>query len=166
MLPETVASTWTYPTLNNKLYSEVIVSNGDANDRFRALWDTGATMSCISHEVVRALGLTPTGKTPIHTPSGTGLSNTYLVNIQLLPSNVLLRGVQVCDSEIGGQSLGVLLGMNIICQGDFAVSNYKGQTVFTFRIPSVKRTDYVKEINLQKAIGTHGPGKRKKHKGK
>ena len=147
--------------LADRLFSKVILINGATRGDFDALWDTGANTSCISHDVVQALGLVATGRVPIHTPSGTRVSRTYLVDIQL-PNNVIVHGVQVCDSEIGGQGIGVLIGMNIINQGDFAVSNFQGKTVFTFRCPSVAKADYVKELNRQKVIGTHGPGKRKK----
>lgn len=33
--------------------------------------------------------------------------------------------------------------IHIISLGDFSVSNYKGTTSFTFRIPSQKETNYV-----------------------
>ena len=65
---------------------------------------------------------------------------------------------------MGNQGLGVLIGMDIITAGDFAVSNYNGTTMFSFRIPSQKKTDYVAETNLQNMIGTHGKGKRKRKK--
>ena len=37
----------------------------------------------------------------------------------------------------------VLVGMDIIGMGDFAVSNFKGETAFTFRLPSIERMDFV-----------------------
>ncbi len=149
--------------LSNRLTNDVFVVNNDKKDVFSALWDTGATGTCISMDVVEKLGLIPTGKKNIQTPSGTREVNTYLVGI-ILPNNVFIQDVEVCDSEIGNQGLGVLLGMDIITKGDFSVSNFKGRTMFSFRIPSQNDTDYVPQANIKNKIGTHGNGKRKRKK--
>ena len=70
--------------------------------------------------------------------------------------------VVATDSDIGDQGLGMLIGMNVITIGDFSVSNVDKKTVFSFRIPSVKRIDYVKEAAFQNTIGKkHGKGKKK-----
>lgn len=138
-----------------------IESNGNRIE-VTALWDTGATNSCISHDVVQKLSLTPTGKITIQTPSGASVMDTFMVNV-LLPNRVIIPDVVVCDSDIGAQGIGMLIGMDIIRLGDFAVSNYDGKTVFTFRLPSKQTTDYVQQINLANIMGPpHGPGKRKR----
>lgn len=130
-----------------------------------AQWDTGASGSCISHEVAREMKLIPAGIRKIQTPSGTCNVNTYLVDV-FLPNHVTISDVMVCDSEIGSQGIGMLVGMDIINLGDFAVSNYSGKTVFSFRLPSVEKTDYVatiKKQNLRALVGPpHGKGKKKK----
>ena len=61
-----------------------------------------------------------------------------------------------------------IVGMDIINRGDFAVSNFKGQTVFSFRIPSEQKTSYVKDIRINNIVGKpHGKGNSKKrHKKK
>ena len=41
----------------------------------------------------------------------------------------------------------VLIGMDIIGSGDFAITNHKGKTVFSFRIPSIGRIDFVNPNN-------------------
>jgi hypothetical protein len=38
----------------------------------------------------------------------------------------------------------VLIGLDIICRGDFAISNYNNSTQFTFRIPSICDIDFCK----------------------
>ena len=128
-----------------------------------ALWDTGATGSCISSDIVTKLSLIPTGRKRVMTASGSDDVNTYLVDI-LLPNNVTIEGLDVCDSKIGDQGLGMLIGMDIINLGDFSVSNYRGKTVFSFRIPSQCATDYVLKLNVSNKIGTHGKGKKNKRR--
>ena len=111
-----------------------------------ALWDTGATGTCISRELARQLHLVPTGFTDICTPSGKSTMNTYLIDI-VLPNSVAVRQVPVCESEIGAQGLGVLIGMDIITLGDFSISNLHGKTTFTYRMPSIEETDFCKKTS-------------------
>ena len=137
-----------------------ITANGQSQ-KVSALWDTGATRSCVSTKVATDLNLISTGKNLIKTPSGQKEVNTYLVDIGL-PNNVNIKDLIVCDSDIGDQGLDMLIGMDIIGLGDFSVSNYLGKTTFSVRIPSKKTTDYVEEINKEKLLGPpHGKGKRK-----
>lgn len=126
-----------------------------------ALWDTGATSTCISLDVVNQLQLIPDGDIEIKTPSGISKQHTYLVDV-ILPNNVTIPDLMVIDSAIGSQGIGMLIGMDIITKGDFSVSNYDGKTVFSFRMPSQKKTDFVQEIRIEKLVGQkHGQGKRK-----
>lgn len=39
----------------------------------------------------------------------------------------------------------MLIGMDIISQGDFALTNRDGRTVFSFQIPSTHLYDFVKQ---------------------
>ena len=159
--PTCRAFTIKYKCLSKSLRSTVTIKYGDKSIEAIALWDTGATGTCISKDVVNKLCLTSLGKQNMQTPSGTSTVDTYLINI-ILPNDVEIPDVRVCDSEIGSQGIDILIGMDIISQGDFAVSNYRGKTVFTFRIPSKQLTDYVEQINISKVIGPkHGKGKRK-----
>lgn len=117
----------------------------------KALWDTGATNSCVSADVVSRLGLDATGKLPMLTPSGKDVVNTYLVDI-ILPNDVPISDLMVCDSKIGNQGIGMLIGMDIINRGDFVVSNYQGKTVFSFRMPSESVMDFVSGIKASNVI--------------
>ena len=49
----------------------------------KALWDTGASKSCVSPSLVASLGLTPSGTSQVHTADGTSTRNTYVVNLGL-----------------------------------------------------------------------------------
>lgn len=139
-------------SIMSQLISEVDVSCcGRKMSSLRALWDTGATRSCISHRVKEELDLPIDGHEKAFTPSGNKVFTKHIVDI-VLPNRVEVQGVSVMDSEIGGQGFDVLIGMDIISNGDFSVSNYEGKTVFTYRIPSQAQTDYVKLINSQKPI--------------
>lgn len=146
--------------ITRKLQSVARVVSGDFGFDVSAIWDTGATCSCISRKVVSDLNLVPTGVNRILTPSGEKTVKTYLVDI-LLPNRVMVCDVQVSETEIGNQGLGLLIGMDIITCGDFSVSSFGGKTTFSFRVPSVSTTDYAKQICTENVIGPrHGSGKR------
>jgi len=109
---------------------------------FQSLWDTGATGSVISTNVVSALGLKPVGKRKVFHANGESIVNTYIVNI-VLPNSVAFSALPVTEGVLNGTD--ILIGMDIISKGDFAVTSSQGKTKFSFQIPSTHDTDYVKE---------------------
>lgn len=147
------AFTTSYNGISNKLInSATVIYEGKEYKTQLAQWDTGATHTCISNNIVTQLGLVPIGQRPMQTPSGKKIANEYRVDIKLQNENVLLNDVFVIDSEIGDQGIDILIGMNIISLGDFSVSNHNGKTVFSFRKPSIACTDYVQLLNSQTPI--------------
>jgi uncharacterized protein YchJ len=164
------AFTLTYSKLSRALISEIIITkkitpkvSGDLDIRdfngkkYKAIWDTGATGSVITEKIVKELDLMPTGMTKVSTASGERDVNTYIVSIWL-PNNVVVCNVKVTEGIIHGE-YEVLIGMDIITKGDFAITNYDGKTVFTFRFPSAECIDFVKKIrqeSLVKAINKIG----------
>ena len=158
------AYTTKYEGITQTLINDVELISQEKRCAGKAQWDTGATRTCISKDVVKQLDLVPTGMINISTPSGTKVVHVYMIDV-LLPNSLLVKNVQACGTEIGSQGIQVLIGMDIIALGDFAVSNAKNQTVFSFRIPSKEHTDLVKQIRIENKIGPkHGQGKRKKKK--
>ncbi len=131
----------------------------------KGLWDSGATRTCISSNIVNALKLIPIGKATNQTAGGTRNVNVYLVDI-ILPNNVKIQNLPVVEAQIGGQGFDVLLGMNIINKGDFSITNVSNKTILSFRIPTSKTIDYVKEVNMKNQIGQHGNGKKNTKKRK
>ena len=137
--------------IKDALYSQVTIKYNTKSITVKALWDTGANISCVSEDVVSSLGLIMSGVVPRLTPSGSDFANTYLVDV-ILPNNVEVLNLRVCDSKIGEQGIGMLVGMDIINKGDFAVSNFDGKTVFTFRMPSESTLDFVAGIKMSNMI--------------
>lgn len=132
------------------------------------LWDTGATKSVITKATAQALNLVPVGSTVVYHAGGSSQSNTYLVSI-LLPINVGLTGVLVSECPDIAGDFGVVIGMDIITTGDFAITNANGQTWMTFRTPSIQPIDYVVEANRIRyaGVGRNAPcpcGSGKKYK--
>ena len=133
-----------YKSIQRKLINSAVVESGKDHVPVRAQWDTGATGTCISKELANKLKLVPTGLVNVHTPSGIGTMNKYMINL-VLNNEVRFVNLSVMDSEIGKQGIDVLIGMDIISNGDFAVSNYDGKTYFSFRLPSQEHVEYKKK---------------------
>lgn len=130
-----------YEKIQKRLINSAIVETASSILPVKAQWDTGATGTCISKELVKRLNLLPTGRVNVSTPSGIGTMNKYIINL-ILNNEIRIQNLIVMDSEIGKQGIDVLIGMDIISIGDFAVSNYEGKTQFSFRIPSQEHVEY------------------------
>jgi len=109
----------------------------------RGIWDTGASGTMITQLVVDELGLHPIGKTDVHHADGVTNSPVFLVDLQL-PMNVVMQGLNVTLGKLPA-GFDVLIGMDVITQGDFAITNVGGVTNMSFRVPSCERIDYVKD---------------------
>jgi predicted aspartyl protease len=109
----------------------------------RGIWDTGASNTVITQEVVDKLNLKSTGITYVNTASERNKrSETFTINIGL-KDDLIIQGV---NATVGVLVDGIdcLIGMDIICMGDFSITNHKENTCMSFRIPSLHELDYVK----------------------
>lgn len=107
--------------------------------QYNGIWDTGATASVITQKVVDELNLQPIGMAQVRHAHGTALAEVYLVNIAL-PNGVAFASLRVTKGELATGE--VLIGMDIIAQGDFAVTNHQKITTFTYRVPSIEMIDF------------------------
>lgn len=123
---------------------------------FKAIWDTGATNSVISGNVVRELHLTNCGFTQINHAGGHETVPVFMVNIGL-PTHVGFPLIRVSLGNITGAD--VLIGMDIISQGDLAITNVGGKTTVSFRTPSIKELDFVHNDKLNKLDPYVAPAK-------
>ncbi len=112
------------------------------SQKYQAIWDTGATTTAITAKVVKDCSLKPIGMTQVKTAGGLKHCNVYIVNVSL-PNKVIIHNVKVTGLDALAGDSEILIGMDIICQGDFAVTNHKGKTTFSFRVPSLEEIDFV-----------------------
>ena len=104
-------------------------------------------ISAITQKVVDACGIVPIDRANVSGVGGVHSAEVYLTNIAL-PSGVRFVQIRVTKAEsLGGPDL--LIGMDIIATGDFAVTNPHGHTQFSFRIPSKASLDFVKVDRLE-----------------
>ena len=144
-MPERRAFTATASAIAAVLQSDcwVGVPGKKPQQRFIAIWDTGATHSAITQKVVDQCELKPTGRVLMnHAGNEERAEETdqYVVNLAL-PNKVIVEAVEVSRGGfVGGD---VLIGMDIITLGDFAITNTKERTKFTFQVPSQTEIDFV-----------------------
>ena len=133
------------------LTSPVIIYNkSDVNKDFNstkeiytALWDTGSSMSVISSKLAEELNLKEVSKVYANSAGGKYKANNYVISISL-PNKLNIENILVSSGTLGN-GIDILIGMDIIGLGDFAISNVNNKTVFSFRFPSSKVIDFVKE---------------------
>ena len=140
--------TMTYGRICNRPETLCFVSaarlpeDGDAAPsmvKFNALWDTGATASVITQDVVTKLNLPPEGTTTVFHAQGSDKVPYYFVNLGL-PNVAEIAGVQVLQGTLEGCDL--LIGMDIINLGDFAITNKDGVTMLSFNMPSMNHINF------------------------
>ncbi len=110
--------------------------------KFMAIWDTGATGTVISQKVINECGLKQIGIAEVYTANDKRLSPVYLASI-FLPNRVYFPQLRVTEGTISEAD--VLIGMDIITRGDFAVTNSDGRTTFSYRWPSMERINFVEQ---------------------
>jgi hypothetical protein len=103
--------------------------------QFMAVWDTGAVQTTITEDLAKKLGLCKISEHMVDGVTGSALCNTYLIALAL-PNGMLIPEIEVSDC-VGNIGCDVLIGMDVIGMGDFAVCNAQGNTTFSFRVPSI-----------------------------
>lgn len=118
--------------------------------KLRALWDTGATVTAIRPEILDRLKSPLVNTDSSTTIIGVGglvkadytLTNIYLTNnfvIEYCPTYVI-------DFQI---NFDIIIGMDIIGMGDFAVCNIGNITSFTFAVPPFPdRLDFAEKADM------------------
>jgi len=163
-----------HSSIANSLPTKVYVESPETNKHVEAnaIWDTGASRSLIRPEVATRLNLKPISKTFIDTPSDKSVpSNVYLINVYL-PNEAKIVNIQALEGT--PNCCDMLIGMDVITLGDFAVTNFNGRTMFSFRIPSMTAIDFTKSSHIEpirnsgRKIGRNelcpcGSGKKYKH---
>lgn len=110
-----------------------------------AIWDTGATSSSITQKMVEKLNLPPISQVKVQGVHDEKTVNVYIIDIYL-PNKVIIPQVRVSEaSGLGPGNYDLLIGMDIISLGDFAITNCNQKTTMSFRIPSHKEIDFVPE---------------------
>jgi predicted aspartyl protease len=123
-----------YEQITNRIVTNVKISTMEYNTcEVLALWDTGAMKSVITKMTAEKLKLIPIDEMTMIGVTGEAKVNVYAICVML---NNLEIDVQVLEC-MDMANFDLLIGMDIISQGDFIIANNNEQTTFSFRIPSM-----------------------------
>lgn len=122
----------------------------ESNNKFatQGIWDTGASGSVITQEVVDYLKLQPTGVARVNTASESDVL-TSVYDIEIHFSNNLIINIPRATLGKISQGIGCLIGMDVITLGDFSITNMNSKTCMSFRYPSLHEIDYRKSPKLK-----------------
>lgn len=79
------------------------------------------------------LGLEPYGKSGFSSANGIVEANVYEIHLAVPIAGVVCN---VLAMEKDDEDYEVVIGMDVISQGDFAFTNHNGHSTFSFRLPS------------------------------
>jgi predicted aspartyl protease len=110
-----------------------------------ALLDTGADMTCVSTRAADVLALPVAGNA--YTQGAGGLLPVkYHYATLALPHEIVFENLLVSDF-FGTATFDVLIGMDIINQGDLAFTSDNGNTIVSFRMPhGSPYIDFTKQV--------------------
>ena len=123
--------------VTNQIVTDLKIKNPITGDLIetKAIWDTGATNTVLTDETALKIGLISFGKTIVSGVHGPKTVNRYFVNVTLNNESISLDiPVTECSALSADGSIGVLIGMDIINQGDFAINQSK--PVISAKLPS------------------------------
>lgn len=135
----------------NVIKTQITVINQATKNQLdsQGIWDTGATGSAITATLANQLGLVPIGKSRVKGVHGVQVRNVYVVLLALQSKAAFIVRVTECDELTEDKDCGILIGMDVINIGDFAITNYNGRTKMSFRVPSQEEIDFVRMAGKQ-----------------
>jgi predicted aspartyl protease len=108
-----------------------------------ALLDTGATNTSISDTLAASLGLEIIESYKVEAAGGVHTANGYAIDV-MLRNMVSFTNIHAAEFVRNGK-FDIIIGMDILMQGDLSITNAKGKTVVSFRVPpDTEHIDYVK----------------------
>lgn len=149
-----------YNEIQNVITTPVEVINPVTGDKVdtNAIWDTGATNTVITKQIAESLGLEPTGMIDVLGVHSKEKVNTHFIELVLNNNQIRLKLVVTeCPTLSADENIGGLIGMDVISQGDFAITNFGSRTTMTFRKPSVQNIDFCQTKNTP-IVKTTQPG--------
>ncbi len=123
-----------YDANDPKLYSPAKITIGEKiRQTTKALWDTGATITAISHATAEHFNAVPQDFGVSISATGRNDANIYLATIEL-PGGIVFHDVEVWDVDLSDHGAEVVIGMDIIARGRLVVETVNGTPMFSFSV--------------------------------
>lgn len=116
-----------------RITTDAYIRSDSGTRRITALWDTGATASSINCNLAQELKLPKITENTISGVFTTNKSDVFIADI-FLSEEIYLPGLPLTSfpNEIVGVDL--IIGMNVISQGELIIKNENGTIVFLFSL--------------------------------
>ena len=143
------ALTVSYNGITNKIIIPVNVTNDKGICKtFPGLIDTGATNTFVSLELATELGLVSVAIIDSGTANGKAKANVYVADLSLCDGRVVFQKHKVLSANLTEQpGVEMLIGMDILSCGDFALTHKDGNSKASFRVPSCESYDFIPSVN-------------------
>ena len=105
----------------------------------QAKWASGSKFSSVTPAIAAALGLPKAAAAEVWHPAGTALRTAYRLRVYFNPHDFV--DIEAVEME-APFDYGLIIGIDIIYQGDFFLTHHEGQTLLRFRIPSQGTHDF------------------------
>jgi hypothetical protein len=146
---QSFALTLAFDEIVEAIYSSIAIKSAVGNEDdsdfpfiwAKALWDTGATHTCISDRLATRLGLEIVDIVNIATANGIVSVPTYFTHLKF-PNNLQFNDWELSQFQFTNDDCDLIISMDIITQGDFSITNMDGKTMFSFRVPTLHTIDY------------------------
>ena len=125
--------TMDYPEKQQRIITPVNIRTAGTIFQVDAIWDTGASMSCISEEFARKYNLQPVSKGIGVTPAGNIDIVYYIVDV-LISQDIVIKNLYVAGFPLKRHDVNFLIGMDIISKGNFNIKNVDNKTAVTFEL--------------------------------
>ena len=137
------AYTKKYHNFNGRILTQEHILHNETAIPIQAAWDTGSTYTFISREFVQKYNLNVLNESSVSTPYGKVKSGE--VDITIILNNEMGFPVRALIQDyIHEEGVDLLIGMNIVSKGDFAISTYDDITCFSSGCPSQGLIDFTK----------------------
>ena len=108
-------------------------------------WDTGSEITIICTELAEGLGLKKIGEAQVGGIGGID-HESWLTEIHLgLPSGETFENLKVFVDDLPDYDM--IIGMDVMCEMDIAITNSDGKTKFTYERPSTRNLDFTQKHN-------------------
>ena len=135
----------------NQITIPVIVEHNKYSSKLLALIDTGAMHSTIPSWISDSFGLQQIGIYSTRFAKGKDILPAVCANL-IFSDKVYFENKDFIVIDNEDCTYNMIIGMDILSQGDIAISNYNGHTTFTFRKPSQAETMYSDDLITNESI--------------
>lgn len=131
----------------------VMVSDGLGGEprSYIAVWDTGSTDTVVTRRVAEELSLEDLGEEEFTCVAGVGRFQTHIASLEF-KGGMRIDSITVGEFVSCGHGYDVIIGMDVIGMGEFAVSSLNGLTTFSFRLPAKEHADFTKKFDEEEYL--------------